>query len=544
MHIIKKALSFILVSFVLQLSLVTGLSAEEKPSLDGLWRGELEVQKGVTLAIGISISDNNASLTLNSPNQGMFEKVPSSFNISADTLSFIDEDLGASFEGQIDGDKINGIFTQGKAMSLTLQKLTEKDLERMKYEGKYSGDLIINANSVLPVVLHIAVIKDGYSAALDSPAQNSFGIPVDEVSIDDSKLTFISPMLNAKFSGQHDGSGYTGSFIQGMPMALTLTKVSDKNAHLLFEPPSFGEHGASVAIIENGQVQTKHLGSHTSTTQYEIGSITKTFVAYLLAEQITKNQVQLSSTIDTFFEGAKAISLQNLATHTSGLERNPPSLSLNADINNPFAHISRKDLQRDLTALDTIAEEASYEYSNFGYAVLGEALALNMQTSLSSELDAKVFKPLGMTNSYLADSPSKHSKELAKGFNTLGEAVNPWDFNAASGAGAIVSTLDDMLKYTQHMMTESKINSSIAQLLLNTYAETLPCCEQGLAWLIMEDKKGNKYAWHNGMTGGFSTFLGFYLDGSRAVVMLNAQAVSFDNAAHDLLTGEVLLQSI
>jgi CubicO group peptidase (beta-lactamase class C family) len=133
---------------------------------------------------------------------------------------------------------------------------------------------------------------------------------------------------------------------------------------------------------------------------------------------------------------------------------------------------------------------------------------------------------------------------MAQGHNSSGQAVPKWALGAASGAGAVVSNLDDMIKYAEYMMQLPTQQSAFANLLFTSYTPTAGRFEQGLGWMLMKDDKGQTYAWHNGMTGGFSTFIGFYLDGSRAVIMLNNQASSFDQKAHQLLTREQSLQSI
>ena len=237
--------------------------------------------------------------------------------------------------------------------------------------------------------------------------------------------------------------------------------------------------------------------------------------------------------------------MQALATHTSRLERNPPSLQKNADPQNPFAHITRKMLQEDLLAPNYLPEQNTHEYSNFAFAVLGEALAINQNTTLEKEMQKHIFKDLKMDNTYLSvKADSTQANNMAQGHNSSGQAVPKWALGAASGAGAVVSNLDDMIKYAEYMMQLPTQQSAFANLLFTSYTPTAGRFEQGLGWMLMKDDKGQTYAWHNGMTGGFSTFIGFYLDGSRAVIMLNNQASSFDQKAHQLLTREQSLQSI
>ncbi|MDT0596060.1 serine hydrolase domain-containing protein [Glaciecola petra] len=541
---VKGLLPAFLVNSIL-LFLLCGLS-KAFAEADGNWRGELVIQDNIVLPIGLVINTKNNTLSLDSPIQEMLAHVPSKFSVEGNKVSFNDENLKATFEGEIVGDVLEGVFTQGKSRPLTLHRLKQKDLNRMSFEGKYSGDLVINSENSLPIVLRVAVIKNGYSGVLDSPAQNSFGIPVQDIKLDNTSLSFSSKMLNATFAGKSNTNSeadmaYAGTFIQGMPMSLTLTKVTPENASQQFKTPTFGEKGGSIAIISPNKSVTRFFQNTSNETRYEIGSVTKTFTAYLLAKQVVSEKLSLDSHLETVFPIAansknnkiNKISMQSLAAHISGLERNPPSLENRKDPRNPFADITQSQLSEDLK--NTQLGKTSYQYSNFAYAILGEALAINERSTFAAEISEHILNPLAMNNTYVASDTSSDSDKLITGYTQTGQSVIPWHFGAASGAGAIVSNIDDMIAYTNHMMTIAKENTSLATLLF-TPVTSISCCEQGLAWLIMEDSEGKKFAWHNGMTGGFSSFLGFYLDGSRAVVLLNNQAVSIDALGHKLLT--------
>lgn len=510
------------------------LNATESADFNGVWRGLLEVQKGVTLPLGININDDHTRLTIDSPHQNMFARTPTRFEITGNKVSFEDEGLKASFEGTLEQGQLTGTFTQGRAMPLVLSKLDADDKARMVYEGSYSGELKINASSTLPLVLHISVQKGAYTAALDSPAQNSFGIPISEVEIDENSLSFKSPMLSASFKGSKEANensslAYAGTFVQGLAMPLTLTKVTDENAAVQYQNPAFGEHGGAIAIVSNGQVQMRSFGSHNKQTQYEIGSVTKTLTAYLLAKQVQQGDISLSSSLSEFFPDAPNVDLQSLATHTSGLPRLPPSLSASANVNDPYASTTRASLSEDLKNIT--AGKPEYEYSNFAYGALAEALALNANSTYAEQAEAHIFAPLNMQNSYVAVKSSDKQAHLAEGFNMMGEVVSPWYFGAISGAGAVVATLPDTVKYLQHMMAIAKQKSDLATLLF-----TVAKPPHALGWVVSEDSAGKSFIWHNGMTAGFSSFVGFYADGSRGVALLNNQAVSIDELGIKLLS--------
>lgn len=205
--------------------LIVGLSMLMSSSSVALdkWRGLLELQPGIYLTLGFNVDVQKNTVTLDSPNQGMFGKVPTEFTVSKQQVSFKDKQLQAEFSGTIDGDKLVGTFTQGRAMPITLQRLNEQDLSQLKYEGAYQGDLDVNGKP-LPLVVQVAVINGGFYTSLDSPAQQSFGIPMTEFTIDEKNMTFRSDMIGASFSGQFSDAGYAGKFVQGFEMPLTLKK--------------------------------------------------------------------------------------------------------------------------------------------------------------------------------------------------------------------------------------------------------------------------------------------------------------------------------
>ena len=110
-------------------------------------------------------------------------------------------------------------------------------------------------------------------------------------------------------------------------------------------------------------------------TPMEIGSLTKVFTALLIAEAVLRKELELSSRIDqilfgTQWRGLAAISVEELATHTSGLPRLglPLWKGLSGD---PYRSVSRDDLMAYLQRKRPRSPAThKYLYSNLGYAVL------------------------------------------------------------------------------------------------------------------------------------------------------------------------------
>src|SRR4051794_36484928 len=83
----------------------------------------------------------------------------------------------------------------------------------------------------------------------------------------------------------------------------------------------------SIAIIDGTSVTYAHFGAD-SATEYEIGSVTKTFTSLLLADVIARGDVAADTTVGALLPlgGAPAaeVTLVELASHRSGLPRSAP----------------------------------------------------------------------------------------------------------------------------------------------------------------------------------------------------------------------------
>ncbi|MER8170665.1 serine hydrolase, partial [Acinetobacter baumannii] len=76
-----------------------------------------------------------------------------------------------------------------------------------------------------------------------------------------------------------------------------------------------------------------------------------------------------------------------------------------------------------------------------------------------------VFKPLGMTNSGIG-LKARESNENLPVFNSKGKPVPHWDFHdSMAGAGAVCSTISDMLTYIDAnlSLTDHALHSALAE---------------------------------------------------------------------------------
>jgi len=104
--------------------------------------------------------------------------------------------------------------------------------------------------------------------------------------------------------------------------------------------------------------------------------------------------------------------------------------------------------------------------------------------------------------------------------------MSAWDFQALAGAGGIRSTITDMLLYVKAEL--AKTNTPIHKAMQLTQQVTYSSNQVvGLGW----HKNRDGWYWHNGKTGGFSSFVGFYPDKNVAIVFLTNSAAELDATA-------------
>jgi serine-type D-Ala-D-Ala carboxypeptidase/endopeptidase len=267
-------------------------------------------------------------------------------------------------------------------------------------------------------------------------------------------------------------------------------------------------------------------------TVYEIGSITKTFTATLLAKAVLSGRITLDTPVARLLpdfkipsRGGREITLGELGTQHSGLPREASNL-LPKDLANPFADYDGAKLKAFAAGYELSRDPgASYEYSNVGFGLLGYALAQSEHTTYGALISEEILKPLGMTMSgtVFTDAMRAH---LAPGHDVTGKGAKNLDFDALAGAGAIRSTANDMLRYLKaNMGIDRSPLAAAMRLAQQPRRDMAKALRIGLAWITTD--KG--IVWHNGGTTGYKSFLGFNADGRRGVVILANTAVDTDD---------------
>lgn len=300
-----------------------------------------------------------------------------------------------------------------------------------------------------------------------------------------------------------------------------------------------------------GRMKAGEANPVTADSLFEIGSITKVFTTILLADMVEKGEVKLDDPISKYlpktvktptFNG-KEITLVDLATHTSSLPRMPSNFRPK-DQRNPFADYTVEQLYKFLSDVKLTREIGSkYDYSNVGMGLLGHILALRAKTDYETLVVKRICEPLKMKDTRITLSAEQQTR-LATGHSADLKPVANWDIPTLAGAGALRSTVNDMLLFAAANLGLIKtkllpVLQKSHQILRKTDSPEL---EVALGWHVRK-KFGAEIIWHNGGTGGYRTFFGFDPNKRAAVVVLNNSGVGQDDIGYHILESQFPLQT-
>jgi D-alanyl-D-alanine-carboxypeptidase/D-alanyl-D-alanine-endopeptidase len=294
--------------------------------------------------------------------------------------------------------------------------------------------------------------------------------------------------------------------------------------------------GAMVGVIHRGTRMVFPFGSKSrdgndppnGDTVFEIGSITKTFTGILLAHMHVQGIIHHDDPVGRYLPAKKVnmpnyngidITFKHLAAHLSGLPKLPPDMGPLEEY--PYLTYYTEDMYDFLNNFTLTSQPGLvYLYSNIGMGLLGHTLGLIDGSNFEELLTREIFTVLGMKCSSVFLTEEQKTN-LAIGYDSNLNATLSWDSqDCLQGSGAIKSCLNDLLIYMEANMglREFPFDAAMTfshQVVFTIYSDQMV----GLGWGIYE-MPGQQILWHNGLTAGYTAYLGFNKALSNGVVIL------------------------
>jgi CubicO group peptidase (beta-lactamase class C family) len=297
----------------------------------------------------------------------------------------------------------------------------------------------------------------------------------------------------------------------------------------------------SIAVVDGSSVTYANFGANED-TEYEIGSITKTFTGLLLADAIRRDEVTAHTRVGAFLSLGDSpiadVTLAEPASHRSGLsaqgmqlDETIPFLVRLRTHRNPFIH--DVDGVLAIARKATLTNRGDFVYSNLGTAVLRHALATAAHTQYADLLQKRLLTPLEMAATRLPLTDGDLSRGAPTGYSAAGDAEEPWTINGWAPAGGVRSTPGDMVRYARALLERSAPGIDALTPRWNFGAQQI-----GYAWQT-QLYTGHTVTFKNGLTGGFTSKIVLDRESHRAVIILSNTAAQVDDAANGLLVGDL-----
>ena len=200
----------------------------------------------------------------------------------------------------------------------------------------------------------------------------------------------------------------------------------------------------------SGYADRDSLIPNTLDTKFRIASVTKQITTMLILQMVEERILDLDGKLTDYLpeypkDRGDGITVRHLITHRSGIVGEPRVPNLEQIEKLYHSPTQMVDL---ITSFDLVAEPgALYEYSNFGYYLLGLIIERVSGKSYSELLQEKICKPIGMTNT-LPDITGKEFINRAKGYHYSyfnGPEIAPHlDMSFVYSYGHLLSTVNDL----------------------------------------------------------------------------------------------------
>lgn len=300
-----------------------------------------------------------------------------------------------------------------------------------------------------------------------------------------------------------------------------------------------------------GYGTTRHDGGHVpdADTLFAVGSLSKGFLAGITATMVADGSLSWDDRLATLLPPgtplspeAARITVVQLATHSSGLPRQPYT----ADILTRFLgyFFTGENFYRSLDRQEVLDYLADFspstpiepQYSNIGYAILGEVVTERAGQSIDELLAGRITGPLGLTHTGYrpellpgyAERAIGHAGDEPK-FILRGETTPDWHFTEIlRGAAALTSTARDLLTFAAAHLDPQGPPPRPA--LADNLRVRIPRAEEAaaIAW-IADDSDGRHVLYQVGLVGGYTSYLAVDPAHHTAVVVLE-NAFNWDNS--------------
>jgi CubicO group peptidase (beta-lactamase class C family) len=110
-------------------------------------------------------------------------------------------------------------------------------------------------------------------------------------------------------------------------------------------------------------------------------------------------------------------------------------------------------------------------------------------------------------------------RKAAPGWSDAGLPRQPWVMDGYAPAGGVIATIGDLARLAVGLLGQTA-PGYLSTAAIPGVLSTRPDRRSGMFWVIDPLPAGGSMTWHNGATGGYSSFFALFPDTRQAVVVL------------------------
>lgn len=263
--------------------------------------------------------------------------------------------------------------------------------------------------------------------------------------------------------------------------------------------------GVSVGFINNGKeyytaCSKLSKDSQTDINKYsvfEIASITKILTSNLIAQAVMEHKIKIDDYIDNYLPKnyvlqknlKNKIKISDLASHQSGLPDIDFVKLIELNPQQPVSNVTKETLATMVNNCTELTDYGKYRYSTIGYTLLGQILEKIYGKSYDEIINAKIIKPLQMTNTLTKDF---NVKNITTGYNPNGDIQEFFKWNVTASAGLVKSNAADMIKFLKAVLNKENTVAKAAIITEKIFYKDEKR-EMGLGTNIVTDDKNTIY---------------------------------------------------
>jgi CubicO group peptidase (beta-lactamase class C family) len=274
----------------------------------------------------------------------------------------------------------------------------------------------------------------------------------------------------------------------------------------------------------------------TTETIYDIGSVGKVLTTAVLAVLDDRGVVHIDDPVDRWLpkgvevpthpSGGPPMTLEHLATHTSGLPGRPLNVSHLPEWQWP--DYSAERLFQGLAQTKLLYPPGTdLAYSSLGTGLLGHVMARAAATPYEHLVEEELLGPLGMTDTVVRLSDDQRTR-YAVGYETADstDEAPHWEYGVLAGCGSHRSTVRDLARFISALWndrstTAGRLSATArTELLRPRWRSQDGKDEVALGWFVTRRADVGVMLGHRGRTAGHGAFVGIIPDRATGVIVL------------------------